>query len=220
MLKYGKNKRRFNPNSLHKKNIDRQSISIIPVNSKVLEIGCATGFMGKYLKDKKGCLVYGVELGEEEGRLASKILDGVIAGDIEDESIIKKIKHFGKFDVVFASALIEHLKNPWEAIYNWKKLLKINGLLIITTSNISHWSVRLPFIFGKFEYTEYGLLDNTHLHLFTPDSFKKLVSENGFIIDQYFIDSVGGGFPKISSLLSRFFPSLFTYQMLIVAKRK
>lgn len=53
MLKYGKNKFSFQPEKNHRLNIDRQSLERIPTGSRVLEIGCATGFMGDYLKKKE-----------------------------------------------------------------------------------------------------------------------------------------------------------------------
>jgi len=45
---------------------------MIPNKSKVLEVGCATGFMSEYLRKKKNCFVYGVEYDEEEAKIAEK----------------------------------------------------------------------------------------------------------------------------------------------------
>lgn len=217
MLKYGKNII-FNPKKLNSLNIDRQSVSFIPQGSRVLEIGCATGFMGEYFIKKKHCEVIGVEKGKEEAKIARTKLTQVVEGDIENIETIQKLELLGKFDVVFASALIEHLKDPWKAIKTWKRFLKRNGVLIITTSNIAHWSIRFHILRGRFDYEEYGILDNTHLRFFTVDTFKKLVVDSGYIIDHFSIDPVGGGFPKISKMLSKLWPNLFAYQMLVVAK--
>lgn len=219
MLKYGKNII-FNPDLLHPLSIDRQSTNVIPDNSKVLEIGCATGFMGKYLTEEKHCQVYGVELAKSEYLVAKKVLREAVLGDIEDEKVIEAVLALGQFDIVFASALIEHLRDPWGALKTWKRFLKKNGLLILTTSNIAHWSMRLKLLKGDFSYQKYGILDNTHLRFFTPTTFKKLVEDSGYKILQFSTDPVGGGFPKASLLLSKLFPSLFAYQMLIVAKKK
>jgi len=216
-MKYGTKIKKFDPLSLHSLNIDRQSISKILSDSRVLEIGCATGFMGKYLKNKKNCMVVGVELGIEEAKEAKKVLDDVILGDIESQETLKKISKLGKFDVVFASALIEHLKDPWKSLSEWKSFLKPDGVLIITTSNIAHWSQRINFIQGKFEYQKYGILDNTHLRFFTTQTFRELVKDSGYQIKDFYIDPVGGGYPKISLLGSKFLPNLFAYQMGIVA---
>lgn len=217
MLKYGK-KINFNPERLNPLNIDRQSTELIPERSRVLDIGCATGFIGRYLKSKKKCEVWGIELGKEEAREAKKYLDKIIVGDIEDIGTANQIK--GKFDIVFASAIVEHLKEPGESLKHWKKFIKKNGKLIITTSNIAHWSQRLSLLKGEFEYKDYGILDNTHLHFYTPTTFRKLLKESGYNIEHFSIDPVGGGIPRISKILSKIFPNIFAYQMLILASPK
>lgn len=217
MLKYGKNII-FNPERLDPLNIDRQSVELIPKRAKVLEVGCATGFMGEYLRREKRCFVVGIEKGIDELREAKKSLNQVIDGDVEEEITLAQIK--GKFDVVLASAIIEHLKDPWSALKNWQKFLKKSGTLIITTSNIAHWSIRLQLLMGKFNYQEYGILDNTHLRFFTIETFKKLVTDCGYEIEYFSIDPVGGGMPRISKAFSKFWPNLFAYQMLIKAKPK
>lgn len=214
MLKYGKNIL-FDPKKLHPLNVDRQTAELIADNSSVLDIGCATGFLGEYLIKHKGCTVDGVDLGIEEAREAKKKLRNVYIGDIEDKETIRKIT--GKYDVVNASAIIEHLKDPWIALKSWKKFLKKDGHIIVSTSNIAHFSTRLHLIKGKFEYQEYGILDNTHLRFFTYESFQKLLTDCGYRIDSVQIDAVGGGYPRISKILSKFFPNMFAYQTVIKA---
>ena len=214
MLKYGKNII-FNPERLHPLNIDRQSLAFIRVGTRVLDIGCATGFMGNYLKKKKNCEVVGVEIAKEEADQARKVLDQVVTGDIEEVSVLNKIE--GRFDVILMSAVVEHLKDPWKTLNNLKRFFTKNGFLIITTSNIAHWSARYKILFGKFEYTDFGIFDNTHLRFFTTETFPKLVNDSGLRIKQFSIDPVGGGLPKVSLVMSKIFPNLFAYQMLIKA---
>lgn len=214
MLKYGKNIH-FNPQKLDPLNVDRQTAELIPNNSKVLDIGCATGFLGEYLIKHKRCTVDGVDLGMDEAREAKKKLRNVYVGDIEKKETIEKITE--KYNAINASAIIEHLKDPWTALKTWKKFLKKDGYIIISTSNIAHFSTRLSLIRGKFEYEEYGILDNTHLRFFTYESFQKLLIDCGYTIDSVQIDAVGGGYPRISKILSRFFPNMFAYQTVIKA---
>src|SRR3989338_3513315 len=215
MLKYGKDPV-FDPETRHFLNIDRQSLSLIPRGSYVLDIGCTTGFMGEYLKKKKNCTVVGVEMGHEEAQIAQKKLQKVIKGDIENPDTLKKIS--GKFDIILASAIVEHLHDPETALKTWRKFLKEDGHIIITIPNIAHWSTRLHVLMGRFNYQEYGILDKTHLHFYTIETFQTLVTNAGYNIETLLIDPVGGGFPKISLLLSRFFPGLFAYQMVIKAQ--
>ena len=125
-----------------------------------------------------------------------------------------------KFDVVLATSVIEHLKYPEKFLINMKKVLKSHGQIIVSTPNISHWSMRIELLKGNFDYQEYGILDKTHLHFFTPKTYQQMFRDAGYTILEYKIDDVGGGYPRLAKSLSRFFSSLFTYQMLIVASKK
>jgi len=52
-----------------------------------------------------------------------------IAGDAEDPSL------GGKWDILFAGEIIEHLSNPQKALSNWSNLLKQGGYIVISTPN-------------------------------------------------------------------------------------
>lgn len=213
----------FSPGKLDRENIDRMAIEQVPQHSFVLDIGCATGFMGEYLKKEKSCRVFGVEVRLAEALLAKKKLEKVYIGDIEEENLIKKIeKDIGikKFDCILATSVLEHLVDPALVIKRLLQLLSPKGIIIATTPNIAHWSTRLSLFFGKFTYTEYGILDNTHLHFYTMKTFQFLFRENGYNVTHILIDPVGGGYPKISRLLAKIFPGMFAYQILVIAKKK
>lgn len=215
--------KKFNPNCLDKENIDRLAVEKIPVNLRVLDIGCATGSMGEFLIKEKQCVVYGVETRAEEAKIASKILTGVVATDIEQESSVERILDMvkgEKFDVILATSVIEHLRDQSGFLKTCKKLLKQNGIIVASTPNIAHWTMRLSLLKGNFDYTEYGILDNTHLHFFTIKTFRQLFEYNGFAVKDLLIDPVGGGYPRISGILAKFFPGIFAYQILIVAQNK
>jgi methionine biosynthesis protein MetW len=209
----------FNPELLSPHNIDRMAINEVPFGSSVLDIGCATGFMGKYLQEKKRCQVFGFDLRKDEIKVAKKNLNKAYLGNIESQNVVKLILQKNahkKFDVILATSLIEHLANPDGAIKTMKKLLNPGGKIIITTPNIAHWTTRIQLLTGNFDYTDYGIMDKTHLHFFTIKTFKKLFEKNQLKIDKLKIDAEGGGYPRISLLLAPFFPNLFAYQILIV----
>lgn len=213
----------FNPTKYSRHHIDRQAVEQVPADSFVLDIGCATGFMGAYLKREKNCVVYGYDRRSPEAKLAAKVLDRMIVGDIEDESSaieVLKLTNGKKFDVILATSLIEHLLNPAAAVLRMKQLLRPNGLLIMTTPNIAHWTTRLMLLRGNFDYTEYGIMDNTHSHLFTAKTFEQLFENAGFEVEHFAIDAEGGGYPRVSIFLANFFPGLFGYQMLCVGRNK
>ncbi|NCN03575.1 MAG: class I SAM-dependent methyltransferase [Candidatus Pacebacteria bacterium] len=211
----------FNPNLLSKHNIDRMAIEEIANNSFVLDVGCATGFMGNYLKAEKNCVVAGLDLREAELKIAKGKLDYTFNANIEEEKTVKFIlnKTKKKFDVILSTSLIEHTAQPDLVIKNMKKLLKPKGKIIMSTPNIAHWTIRLALLKGNFDYTDYGIMDETHLHFFTPKTFRELFLKNNLSIIKQKIDAEGGGFPRLSLALAPFFPNIFAYQILIVANK-
>lgn len=206
----------FNPDKLEPTNIDRLSTSLVPAKSKLLELGCATSFMSKYFTQVKQCQVFGVEIDPEMAKIAAKSCENVLVADLDQSSTWEKIQAVAPFDVVFASAIIEHLKHPWHTLQLIKQVLKPRGVLIITTSNIAHWRMRLNLALGRWQYRDYGTLDNTHLRFFTYDTFKQAVTQAGFIIEHIAIDQAGG--IKYLNWLARYFPNFYAHQIVIRAR--
>jgi SAM-dependent methyltransferase len=74
------------------------------------------------------------------------------------------------FDFVAAVEVIEHLHDPWHAISEFKRVLKKNGKLIITTPNILSVLSRLQFVF----FGEYSYFYNKPLWSEAVDTYQKL----------------------------------------------
>jgi SAM-dependent methyltransferase len=173
----------------------------IPEGSTVLDFGCSTGYYGEYIKKNKNAAVYGVEISEDRFE-AAKILDGVYSFDLDGEWPPEVYER--KYDVIFYGDVIEHLKDPEEALRKAKKLLTPNGKVFVSTPNIAHTSIRLELLGGNFEYESMGILDNTHLKYFTLSSLTKLVINAGYSIDR--IDYSISDYPKeiVQELLNKY----------------
>ena len=207
----------FDPSKLELTNIDRLSTNLVPENSKLLELGCATGFMSKYFAQVKQCQVFGVEIDPQMAQKAALSCENVLIGDLDLPQTWEKILALAPYDVVFASAVIEHLKDPWTTLQFIKQALKPAGILIITTSNIAHWRMRLKLLMGQWNYEQYGTLDNTHLRFFTYDTFHKAIEQAGFGVEIIDIDPAGG--IKYLNRLARHFPNFYAHQMVIKARK-
>lgn len=207
MIKY-RYQGKFNPDKLAMDNIDRLSTALVPKNSKVLELGCATGFMSQYFRQHLHCRVTGVDINPS--------VKPKICGDLNSPATWARIKKLKPFDVVFASSVLEHLPSPETTLQLIKSVLKPQGLLIVTLPNIAHWRQRLNLLRGRWDYQEYGLLDRTHLRFFNYFTGQKLVTDAGFKIKAVKIDPAGGF--KYFNWLFKYFSNFYAHQICIQAQ--
>lgn len=149
-------------------------------NSKVLDIGCASGNIGRILYDFKDCIVDGIELDEVAIDIAKKSgayreLYNFSITD-EDDKIFKKIISSNeKYDYIIFGDVLEHLYNPYRAIANATKMLKKNGSILVSVPNVAHIDIIRGLIDGEFNYSDVGLLDSTHIRFFTEKSFLEML---------------------------------------------
>lgn len=160
--------------------IHQRLLSKIRIKAKVLEIGCASGYLTRDIKSKE-CLVIGVEKDKTSGENARRSCHKLFIGDIEDIQIFNKISKY-RFNQIVLADILEHLKDPETMLKRLVKLLKPGGEIIISIPNIAFLTVRLNLLLGRFDYTDSGIMDKTHLRFFTKASISKLVKNTGLKI--------------------------------------
>lgn len=163
----------------------------IKEKSTALDIGCASGILGYLLFKHKKCTVDGIEYDKTASIIArnKNVYRDVYNFSISDiES--KKYKEFvslkRKYDYVIFADVLEHLVDPWSAIVNSANLLKSDGKIIISLPNISNIDVIKALVNGEFNYNKYGILDQTHLRFFTPNSVKDMLDNIADVYKCYF----------------------------------
>ncbi|MCW3053862.1 MAG: Methyltransferase type 11 [Chthonomonadales bacterium] len=171
---------------------------IIGERKRVLEVGCATGYVGEYLVKNQKCCLYGVEYVAAAAETARKrdCYKQVVVGDIQAPETVAGFEA-GSFDYILFGDVLEHLISPEKALELVKPLLTPEGHILICVPSIVHWSLRRNMLLGKFEYTETGPMDRTHVHFFTPKTIRELVRQQNLKICQE------GGVVWLPSLLNR-----------------
>ena len=154
-------------------------VELIGPDRRVLDVGCATGYLGRVLK-QRGCRVSGVELDPEAAEAAEQVLDTVLVGDVQSLDLVG---HFGKesFDVVVFGDVLEHVADPGAVLRKVLPLLSEWGSVVASVPNVAHGAVRLALLSGRFDYRPLGLLDSTHLRFFTRESLHHLFRESGLV---------------------------------------
>ncbi len=153
----------------------------------ILEIGCNEARNLCAIKNfAPDCQFYGVDINDTAITQAYKNLP-------EGKFITKNIEDLAlpwrevQYDYILFIDVLEHLHNPKEVLTYIKSFLRPEGKIICSIPNIANWSIIANLlVFNRFHYTETGLLDSTHIHLFTRDEFILDVQECGYKIENFF----------------------------------
>ena len=143
-------------------------------NVRILDAGCGIGNLSK--------------------RLLENGFKDIIALDIENELKIKipfieadlnkKLVFEEKFDVIICQEVIEHLENPRHLLREFKKILRKEGIIIITTPNIFNWKARIYYplkgIIWGFREEDYKV--SGHITPLTKYDFQRICSEENLKI--------------------------------------
>lgn len=155
-----------------------QMVLLVGGNKRVLDVGCATGYVAKELV-AHGCMVSGVDVSEEAAELARPHLERLVIGDLETLDLLAE---FGaaSFDAVVFGDVLEHLRDPVPVLRQTRDLLAPGGFVVISIPNIAHGDVRFALLQGRWDYRPIGLLDETHLRFFTREGVERMLWEAGF----------------------------------------
>lgn len=148
---------------------------------KVLEIGCDCGATLLSIKNMyPNSEIYGCDISEPAVRIAQHITNKSFLCNIESEKIPDEL---GDFDYIIFGDVLEHLRNPKKTLEYVRTRLNQGGRVIASIPNLMNISVIRELLKGNFTYTETGLLDKTHIHLFTFNEIIKMFVEAGYEIE-------------------------------------
>jgi hypothetical protein len=81
--------------------------------------------------------------------------------------------------MVFGDVL-EHLLDPMRLLRTLLPALADDGVLVLSIPNVKHWTVLYPLLVkDRWTYEDAGLLDRTHVHLFTGATAAQMLTELG-----------------------------------------
>lgn len=149
---------------------------IKPYPLKILDIGSGAGSLSIYLASK-GNKVLGIDISKKAvvvGIQSAREL-GLKNVKFKKMQFPEEIKTNTKFDMILFTEVIEHLKDDALAIKKINRLLKTEGLLIISTPSITAPLHRLHLT-QRFD-KEVG-----HLRRYSLTQLKNILKSNGFKI--------------------------------------
>ena len=158
----------------------RLALAAVPEGSRVLDVGCATGYLAAELAGR-GCRVVGVEADPAAAAQAREHCELVVVGDVESAEIRAELPR--GMDVLLLADVLEHLRDPWSCLAALREHLETDGRAVASIPNVGHWSARRELARGRFPYGEHGLFDRTHLRFFTRAGARELAARGGFEVE-------------------------------------
>jgi 2-polyprenyl-3-methyl-5-hydroxy-6-metoxy-1,4-benzoquinol methylase len=132
---------------------------------RILDVGCSIGnFLNLY--KSKGWEAYGIEPAIEYAKFGREKYGLNIQTKLVED--VKFPNSF--FDVITVFQVLEHLKDPAKAMFQFKKWLKPSGLIFISVPNVLK-----PDRIKLIKY-----FAGPHLFLFSPNTLSLLLKKTGF----------------------------------------
>jgi len=192
-----------------------------PPGTKVLDVGTATGLLGKRCEGS-GFLLKGIEPVQEWAEEAKVYYDKILCTCLEqapDEFLSTQ-------GVVILADVLEHTSTPVEILKQLVSIQKPGKQFFISIPNVAYNSIKVNLLFRKFNYTDNGILDRTHLRFFTIFTFSELLRLSGMNLvelrftpillsrlNPFFLSNPLGLFiHRALNFLERLLPGLFAYQ--------
>jgi methionine biosynthesis protein MetW len=156
--------------------------NLLPLQSRVLDVGCGDGTLIEALIKEKNIDARGIEL--EEDKVKECISKGlsVIEGDAETE-----LGQFPNkaFDFVILSQTLQAFYQPENVL---AQLLRIGERVIISIPNFGYWQIRASLLFrGKMPVTKslpYTWYNTPNLHMCSIKDFYQFCEKKKINIDR------------------------------------
>ena len=199
-------------------------------NHDVLDVGCGEGFFAAEIV-KQGNRVTGIDALPQASETPALV--NYYSADLNEGlgGVIEQLQ--GKrFDRILMLDILEHLQRPERILQQCHEMLAKDGQIVVSVPNIANISVRLLLLLGKFDYTERGILDRTHVRFFTRKTAKRFLTKAGYKIvaekmtvipleltlglsPRSFVFRVLNSF---LNMLTKLLPGLLGYQIMLVGR--
>ena len=155
--------------------VARMLADMVPVGSRVLDVGCGTGSVSRIIANARDAKIIGIE--PDPRRAAAARARGLeVYQELFTPAIVQRLE---PFNIILFADVLEHVADPSSLLQLTHRALLPDGRVLASVPNVAHWSVRLDLLRGRFEYQQLGIRDETHLRWFTADTVRSLFVTNG-----------------------------------------
>ena len=150
-------------------------------SSRILDIGCGTGAMGRGIRTRWGDVhLVGIEKDPARAFGARAYYDRVVEADA---ALWKPDFAAESFDAIILADVLEHVENPAMLLKRYVPFLSSHGVMVLSVPNIRYHEVLSGLAQGRFDYQEQGILDRSHLRFFTRKTLVELLESSGLQVE-------------------------------------
>ena len=166
---------------------ERTSLSVltshIAPGARVLDLGCGSGAIGRYLAQRDGAgttVIDGLTISADEARLASPHYRRVEVADLDNARLSDLFPAQG-YDAIVCADVLEHIRQSPRVLAECRQLLAPQGRLLLSIPNAGYAGLVAELMAGEFRYRQEGLLDETHVRFFTRRTLMRFLREHGWV---------------------------------------
>lgn len=154
---------------------------LVPVGSRVLDLGCGPGVLLSHLITEKGCTGTGVDSDDEEVLQAIRRGVPVIELDLDTQ-----LDQFAdrSYDTVVLSRTIQAVRHPARVL---QQMGRIAGRCIVSAPNFGWWRNRLSVVRGRMPISDdlpYTWYDSPNVRYTTLADLEDFFAHAGFSVEQ------------------------------------
>jgi methionine biosynthesis protein MetW len=156
---------------------------LVPMGSRVLDLGCGDGELLAYLQTNRHCTGYGIEI--DDANVLACVQRGVNVIQLNlDEGLA--LFDDASFDVVLQIDTLQHLRNAEVML---RETARVGRLGIVAFPNFAHWPNRLSILLGRMPVTRrlpYQWYDTPNIRVGTHADLRELAVHNGLKVQDSF----------------------------------
>ncbi len=147
----------------------------------LLDLGCGAGEFSARLQSL-GWQVVGLDLVQGQADRARRAGIRAVVGEVSAGLPFRT----GRFDLVLAGELIEHLVDTDGFLAETRRVLRAGGVLVLTTPNLASFENRVRLLLGRYPtWVDYRLGGSGHVRAYTPRVLRSQLAAHGFAVERH-----------------------------------
>ncbi|MEO8155654.1 MAG: methionine biosynthesis protein MetW [Rhizobacter sp.] len=160
---------------------------LVPLGSRVLDLGCGNGALLAHLREQRQCSGYGIEIADANVLACTQRGVNVIQLNLEEGLAIFEDQ---SFDVVLQLDTMQHLRHTERLL---RETARVGRVGVISFPNFAHWPNRASVAAGRMPVTKtlpYQWYDTPNIRVGTYADCDVLLRKDGFrVLDGFGIQN-------------------------------